>query len=427
LLFMVLAFIFLLLFGMPIGFTVGLTGIMGFLAADLPNLMRIVPQRFYSGVNYFTLLAIPFFILAGSVMNKGQLTGKLITLANVLVGQWKGGLAQVNVLASIFFAGITGAAVSDSAALGALLIPAMEEQGYDRKFAAAVTASSSIIGPIIPPSIIMVIYGSLMGVTIAGLFSAGLVVGILLGLALMVWNYIISKKRDYPVGDPFPGFKELLLAIKTSLPALVLPFIILGGIMGGVFTPTEAAAVAAFYAIVICLFFYRTITFKDLFPLLKDTITTTGLIFLLMGAASILSWYITNERIPQAIALLITEFTTNRYLILLMINIFLLIVGMFMDITAALIILAPILAPVAVNVGVHPFHFAIIMVVNLNIALMTPPIGGCLFVVSGVGKVKMEELSREIFPFILIEIFILLVITFIPEIPLFLPRLLGFI
>lgn len=425
--FMVSVFFLLLLTGTPIAFSLGITAVFTFLKMEAPHFMQLVPSRFYSGVDMFALMAMPFFMLAGDIMNRIHITHRLVRLANALVGHIRGGLAHVNILVSIFFAGLTGAAVSDTAALGTMLIPSMEREGYDRKFAAAVTAASSIIGPIIPPSIIMVIYGSLMGVSIAGLFAAGIVPGVMVGVVLMLFAGVISKRRNYPIGEKRASLSEVLISAKGAIIPILMPIIILGGILSGVFTPTEAAAIAVFYALMVGLFVYRNLRWKDIPQLLYEMVKNSGSVFIILAAAAILGWILAMEQIPEMVGAAILSISDNKYIVLLIINAILLGLGMFMDMTAALIILGPILHPLAVSVGVHPLHFGIIMVVNLNIALMTPPLGACLFVSCGISKLSLEEISKEILPFILAEIAVLLLITYIPFFSLFIPRLLGLV
>lgn len=425
--FMAILFLILLFAGMPIGFVLGVTALFIFLKMDMPVLLNMIPQRFFAGLDMFTLMAMPFFILAGQIMNKTGITSRLVHFSNVLVGHLRGGLAHANIVASIFFAGMTGAAVSDTAAIGTMLIPAMVEDGYDVDFSAAVTAASSIIGPTIPPSNMMVIYGSLMSVSIAGLFAAGIVPGLLLGFILMIFSGYISHKRCYPKKrEKRATLLEILKASKEAFLALMMPIIILGGILSGVFTPTEAAAIAVAYAFIVGFFVFKTLKLKDLPELLEQTARTTGVVFLIIGSASILGWILASERVPEQIAQAFLNISHNKYVILLLINILMLIVGMFMDIAAALVILGPILHPLAVSVGVAPIHFGIIMVLSLNIALMTPPVGACLFVACGISKISLEALSKAIFPFIIAEIIVLFLITYIEPISMFLPRLLGF-
>ncbi len=411
---------------MPIGFTIGSVALFAIYQMDMPVMFNMVPQRFFAGLDMFTLMAMPFFILAGQIMNKSGITHRLVNFANVLVGHLRGGLAHANIIASIFFAGMTGAAVSDTAAIGTMLIPAMVEDGYDKDFSAAVTASSSIIGPTIPPSNMMVIYGSLMGVSIAGLFAAGFVPGILLGLMLMILSGYISKKRGYPKKEKRSSFKEMIFAFWDAILALLMPVIILGGILSGVFTPTEAAAIAVAYAFFVGKFVFKSLKMNDIPELLEQTARTTGVVFLIIASASILGWIFASERVPEQIAAMFLQISNNKYVILLLINILMLIVGMFMDIAAALVILGPILHPLAVNMGVPPIQFGIIMVLSLNVALMTPPVGACLFVVSGITNLSLEKISKAIWPFIIVEVIALFAITFIEPISMFFPRLLGF-
>jgi tripartite ATP-independent transporter DctM subunit len=419
-------FFALLVLGVPIGFTIGFAGLTGlFLMGSGVDLFSMVPLQYFSGLDMFTLMAMPFFIFAGEIMNKAGITHRLVRFANILSGNVRGGLAHANIIASVFFAGMTGAAVSDTAALGTMLIPAMEEDGYDVDFAAAVTAASSIIGPTIPPSNMMVIYGSLMNVSIAGLFAAGFMPGIVLAGVLMVLTTIISIRRGYPKGLK-TTLKEKLIGFKDAIIPLLMPIIILGGILSGTFTPTEAAAVAVLYAVIIGFFVLKSLKPADIPPMLTKTARITGVVFLIIGTASILSWVLAINQVPQAIAAFLLESTGNPKLILLMIIILMLIVGMFMDIAAALIILGPILHPIAVGIGMDPIHFGIVMVLSLNIALMTPPVGACLFVACSISKLKLSQLSKAIWPFIVVEVIALFLIAYIPQISLFLPRLLGF-
>ncbi|UCH20781.1 MAG: TRAP transporter large permease, partial [Deltaproteobacteria bacterium] len=334
---------------------------------------------------------------------------------------------QVNIFTSILFGGISGSAAADTAALGSIFIPSMTKEGYDKDFSAAVTVASSIIAPIIPPSIIMVIYGAIMGVSIAGLFAAGIVPGLLIGLALMLVTRHISKKRNYPRAVEKPTFKQIFVTTKRAALALIMPFIILGGILGGVVTPTEAAAVAVGFALFLGLIVYRNLTIKDLYQLFFRTSMMMGIIALIMSAAAVLAWLLASEQIPEKVAALFLSLTHNKYLILLLVNLFLILVGMFMDITASLLILAPILAPLATNLGVDPLHFGIMMCINLNIALMTPPVGGCLFMAMAIGQLEFGSLVRAIWPFILVEIMVLFLAVYIPELTLTVPRWLGFI
>ena len=421
-----IVFFVLLIAGMPIAFVLGVTSFVVIVQMGIPGLYKLIPSRFYEGMNMFPLMAMPLFILAGDIMNRTGITEQVAGFAYRLVGHLRGGLAHANIVASILFAGLTGSAVADSAALGTMLIPAMEKEGYPRAFAAAVTAASSCIGPIIPPSIIMVLYGSFMGVSIAGMFAGGIVPGLLMGVSLMLISYRIAKKHGYPKAERRATVKEMLLGFKEAFLALLMPAIILGGILGGLFTPTEAAAVAVAYALFIGFFVYRNIKVRNLWGFLTSMTNTTAIVFIILSTASIFSWLLTSEQVPQKVASLVLSITTNRYIVLLIINIILLIVGCFMDLAAALIVLAPVLAPLALKVGVHPLHFGLIMCLNLTIGLTTPPLGACLFTCCSVGNVTLEQITRPVLPLILALIAVLLLITYVPAVCLTIPRLLGF-
>lgn len=419
-------FFTLLVLGVPIGFTIGIAGLVGlYLTMQDVALLTMAPIRFFGGLDMFTLMAMPFFILAGEIMNRTGITERLVTFANTLVGHWRGGLAHANILTSVFFAGLTGAAVSDTAAVGTMLIPAMEKDGYDTDFAAAVTASSSIIGPTIPPSNMMVIYGSLMNVSIAGLFAAGFVPGFVLAGFLMILAAFMSYRRGY-AKSARTSIKDRILSLRHAIIPLLMPIIILGGILSGVFTPTEAAAVAVAYAAIIGFFVLKTLKLKDLPEMLIKTSKITGVVFLIIGTASILSWVLSFDQVPQRIAAALLAVSDNPHIILLLIILLMMVVGLFMDIAAALIILGPILHPIAVSIGVAPIHFGIIMVLSLNIALMTPPVGACLFVACSITKLTLAQISRAILPFIVVEFVALFVIAYSPKLVLFLPTLLGF-
>ena len=417
----------LLLMGMPIGFVLGVTSLVAIFKIGIPNLMSIIPSRFYSGCDLFPLMAMPLFILAGEIMNKTDISNRLVHFSTTLIGHVRGGLGHVNILASVFFAGITGSAVADTAAIGTMLIPAMEKAGYDRRFSAAITAASSCIGPIIPPSSIMVIYGAYMGVSIAGLFAAGIIPGLIMAPILMALTYRTAKNKNYPKADKRASFKEIFVSGKRSSLALVMPIIILGGILTGYFTPTEAGAVAVFYGLLVGFFVYRNLKIRDLWEMLTKMTHTTSIVFLILATASILSWLLAAEQIPQKVANLVLSVTMNKYLILFFINLLLLFVGCFMDQTAALIVLGPVLAPLAIKIGVHPLQFGMIMCLNLVIGLTTPPLGACLFTCCSVAKISIEEITKPILPLILGLIIVLLIVTFVPSVSMFIPKLLGFV
>jgi len=413
--------------GVPIVFALGFAPVVGFLATDKLIFMNMIVQRSFAGINQFPLLAIPFFILAGEVMNQGGITIRLVNFANAVVGHLRGGLAHVNVVTSMLFAGLSGSAVADTSAIGSLLIPAMEKAGYSRKFAAAITAASSVIGPIIPPSIIMVIYAFMMNVSVAGLFAAGLVPGLIVGFSLMAATAVISKKRNYPKAERRATLREFGVATRGAILPLLTPVIILGGILGGVFTPTEAASVAAGYALFLSLFVLKTIKFNDLGGIFLRAATSSSAILLVVGTATAFAWIATLSQVPVQMTDLIFSISDNPLLLLFLINVLLLVVGMFLDAGPAILILGPILAPTMVQLGIEPLHFAIIMCVNLTVGLATPPMGLILFVASSVSRLGVEVIAREMLPLLAIEIAVIFLITYVPAISLTLPRLLGFL
>jgi TRAP-type transport system large permease protein len=424
---LLLSFFSLALIGVPVGIVVGLTTLLGFWYTDNAVFLSMVSQRMFSAMDSFTFLALPFFLLAGDVMNRVGLTGRLVDFANLFFGRMRGGLAQVNIVTSIIFGGISGAAVADTAALGKIFIPSMTKQGYGKPYATAVTVASSIISPIIPPSIIMVLYGSIMEVSIAGLFAAGIVPGLMIGVALMILSWFMAMRHNYPTNpEPFT-FKLLVERTKGAVWALMMPIIILGGILGGIFTPTEAAAVAVGFSLFVGLVIYRNMGFKDLYGVFLESSITIGVITLILSAAKILAWFLAIQGIPELVAEGFLSLSGNKYMVLLFINLFLVLVGMFLDIGPALLILGPILAPLAIDLGVHPLHFGIMMCVNLNIALMTPPMGACLFMGMIVSGLKMGELVRALWPFILVEMAVLCMVVYIPIITMWVPSLLGFV
>lgn len=415
-----------LLLGMPVAYVLGVSSVFMMINLSGDSLFGLIPMRFFNSINLFPLMAMPLFILAVDIMNRVGITNRIVDFANRLVGHLRGGLAHANILASILFAGLTGSAVADSAALGSMLIPAMERKGYHKSFAAAVTAASSCIGPIIPPSIVMVIYGAFMQISIAGLFAAGIIPGFIMGATLMVFSRRVSVKRKYPKEEKMASFSEICIDFKRAFLSLMMPVIILGGILGGVFTPTEAAAVAVFYAFFIGFFVYRTIHLKDLYSIFCNMTRSSGIAFIVLSTAGIFIWLLTTEQIPQQIAELVLSFTTNKYMVLLIINVILLFVGCFMDSIPALIILGPVFTPLAMQIGVHPLHFGTIMCLNLTIGLATPPLGACLFTCCAVGRVNLESVSKEVIPFIVALIVAVFIVTYIPALSLTIPALLGF-
>lgn len=415
-----------LVLGMPIAFTLGFPTIL-YILVYKPEWLTIVPSRIFSGMDSFVFLAIPFFVMAGEIMSEAKITDRIIKFTDSLVGHVRGGLAQVNVIGSMFFAGISGAALSDIAALGTIMIPAMEKDGYDKKFAAAITATSSIQGPIIPPSIIIVIYAAIMGTSVGALFAAGIVPGVLLGVTDCVIIAVNAKRRGYPKrGTPF-SIKEVVVSFVKGVPALILPAIILGGILGGIFTPTEAGAVAVFYGLLLGVVFMKRLNFASLVRILKATMIKTGILFIIVAFAKIFSWVLAMENIPQLIGTHIFGAFDNKYLILLIMNLFFLFMGTWLETTAALLLMGPVFAPALIALGIHPVHLGMVMIVNLVIGLITPPFGVCLFAAASLSGCTVEEVSKEALPYILLDIGVLFLITYVPETVLFIPRLLGLI
>ncbi|MGA9477392.1 MAG: TRAP transporter large permease [Desulfobacterales bacterium] len=420
----IVLFFFFILIGLPIGVTLGVAGVAGLLQIGGENFLTMAPKRFFEGLDLFTFMAMPFFILAGEIMNRSGITEKLAAFANALVGFLRGGLAHSNMIASVLFAGMTGAAVADSAAFGNTLVPAMVKEGYTRPFSCAVTVAGSIIGPTIPPSNLMVIYGSLMGVSIAGLFAAGILPGLLICLLCMAVIAALGRRLNLPKSTERFSLIRILWAFKSSFLALLMPGIILGGILGGIVTPTEAAAIAVFYALLISTVVYRALTFNDILEMLIRTARITGIVFLIIASASILSWWMTFMQIPQKIAAFFLFLSNDPRIIIGLILTLLLVVGMFMDINAALIILAPVLGPLTATIGMDPVHAGIMIVLALNISLMTPPVGACLFVLSSVTGERIEKISVALIPFLAVEILVLVIVAYWDKMTLFIPRIL---
>lgn len=422
-----LAVVFLvtLFLGFPVAFCLGITSAVALWTQDIPFVL--LAQRFFQGMNSFPLMAVPFFVLAGDLMNQGGTTRRLINFANMLVGRIPGGLAQTNVVASMFFGGISGSAVADAAAMGSILVPGMVRQGYGLGFSAAVTAASSTMGPIIPPSIFMVIMGVTTGLSIGGLFAAGIIPGLMLGLSMMALSWIIAVRRKFPK-DPEPiTTGRVLRELRSAGPALLAPIIILGGILLGIFTPTEAAAVAVFYALLLGIFVYRELDMKKLLHVLVQSGVTTSVLLLIIGMANIFAWVLTSEQVPMRLADAMLQISENPYVLLLLINALLIFIGMFLEGGAAIIILAPTLLAVTTQVGIDPLHFGLIMVLNIAVGLLTPPLGVCLFVVCGVTGLSLPRITRAVMPFLAVEVIVLLMVTYLPGLILFLPRLLGYL
>jgi len=383
-------------------------------------------SRLYSGMDSFPLMALPFFILAGQLMNAGGITRSIVDFSQSMIGHVRGGLAQVNILSSVLFAGLSGSAVADTSALGKIFIPAMEKSGYSRSFAAAITAASSVIGPIIPPSGIMILYAFIMNVSVAGLFAAGIIPGLVVSISLMVMTSFIAKKRNYPVLGRKATWQERSKSFRESSLALFTPVILLGGILSGIFTPTEAAAVAVLYAMFITLFVTRKLKFKELPSIFIDSAVQSGIILLLVGASVVFAWIITVSGMATMVANGMMQTSDSVYILFFLANIFLLIVGMFLDAGPAVLILGPILAPLFIAMGVDPIHFAVVMCINVTVGLATPPMGLALFVAASVSKERVEKIAKEMLPFLAVEIALIFIITYFPALSMTLPRLLGF-
>jgi len=422
---MILVFVALLLVGMPVAFIMGFSASLYLLFSPQASFLDMAPQKLFSGMDSFVLMCIPFFILAGEIMTRGKIADRIVDFANLIVGRWRGGLAHVNILASMLFAGITGIALGDIAALGSIFIPAMKKQGYDGPFSAAVTASSSIIGPIIPPSMIIVIYGAVTAVSIGALFAAAIIPGILMGLSQMIIVAYLSKRRQYPkVTVPITP-KRLLLGTRDALVPLMMPAIIIFGILSGIFTPTEAAGIAVLYAFVIASFFYRTLKFRDYGPIFRTAVIFSAKLLLIVGCASILVWVLGIENVPEEIKGVFYSVSRNRYVLLILINLFLIFLGMWLDCSSSIILFAPMLTPLAIEIGLDPVHFGILMIVNLNIGLLTPPLAVCLFAAADISRDTVSRVIVAVLPFLISCLFTLALITYVPEITMTLPRWFG--
>lgn len=384
--------------------------------------LNMILSRAISGSSSFTLLALGFFILAGNIMNRGGVTDKIFGFCEKLVGWIPGGLGHANVAASVIFAGMSGSAVADAGGLGAIEIKAMVDSGYDEDFAVAVTGASSCIGPIIPPSISAVVFAVASGVSIGQMFIGGIIPGLVMALTLMVYIYIVSKKRNYP-RTPFPKARELGSSFVKSFPALLTPVIILGGITLGFCTPTEASVVAVVYAVILG-FISKDLKLKDIPEILDDTVVLTMGVLLIVSCANSFGYIITTAQMPQKLAEAFLGVVTNKYVALILINLFLLVVGMLMESLSALVILVPILMPVITAVGIDPLHFGIVMILNITIGMLTPPVGMVLFTLTGVSSRSFEQITKAMLPFLFINIAALLIVTFCPPLVTFLPSLL---
>ncbi|GEN36671.1 TRAP transporter large permease [Aneurinibacillus danicus] len=419
---MFISLLVLLLLSVPVAISLGLASSIAFmLEGNMP--LVVLMQRMFSALDSFPLMAIPFFILAGSLMETGGISRRLVNLANSLAGGLTGGLAVVTVITAMFFSAISGSSAATTAALGSILIPAMVKRGYDVGFAGATQAVSGELGVIIPPSIPMILFGISAGVSIGDLFIAGFLPGVLIGLSLILLVWYLAKQKGYR-GEEGITWAMRAKAFKEAFLALLMPVIILGGIYGGFFTPTEAAVVAVVYAFIVGVFVYREVKWKDLVDIFSRSSITTSIIMIIIANAGMFGWILTREQIPQKVAEMFTTFSDSPYVFLILVNILLLFVGMFFETSASIIILAPLLTPVAMALGIDPVHFGMIMIVNLAMGMVTPPVGVNLFVACQIANIKLERLTKALLPFFFVLILDILIITYVPAISTWLPSLL---
>ena len=416
----------LLAMGQSIAVAMGVTGMVYFILSAGLDYFPMVVMRIFKGMDSFVFICVPLYILAGDLMNATGLTERLVRWSRAVVGKLPGGLAQAQLVATAIFGGISGSALGDIAALGTIFIPNLQKEGYGKDFACALTAASAVADPIIPPSIVIVIYAAVMNTSIGAMYAAAIIPGFMLIFGDMVIVHYLAKKRGYPRRQEPISIKELAWGTRDATLALIMPLIILGGIFLGIFTPTEAAAVAAAYALVVGLFIYRKMNLKAVPKILYNSAYTSGTLFFVIACASILGWAFAMMQVPQQVLNLFSGLKAYPWLILLIMNIFLLWMGMWLDVTANILLFAPIMAPLAYSIGVDPIHFSMIFVMNVNFGNITPPVGIVLFATQAVGKVKMEPLVKELFPFLLVKIAIILIVTYVPLLSLGFPKFFGF-
>ncbi|GLB60242.1 TRAP transporter large permease [Cytobacillus sp. NCCP-133] len=408
----------LFLINVPVAVALGLASMIVLMVQDNVPLMVIV-QKMFTSTDSFTLMAVPFFILAGKLMESGGISRRLINFSSTLVGSLHGGLAMVSIVTCMFFAAISGSAAATTAAVGSILIPAMVKRGYDKSFSTAIQAAGGTIGVMIPPSVPLILFGVIAGASIGDLFIAGIIPGVFVGMSLILVAYFISRKRGYGKEEK-SSIKEVALAFRSAILAILMPVIILGGIYGGIFTPTEGSVVAVVYGLIVGLLIYREIKWKDLPEIFISSAITSSVILFIISCASIFGFLLTREQIPAQISEGMLGITSNAIMILIIINVILLIVGTFLETSAAIVIMAPILVPIASAAGMDLVHFGVIMVVNLAIGMITPPVGINLFVASNIAKIRLEHIVRAIMPFIIVLIIDVLILSFMPSISLFL-------
>lgn len=424
---LVVSFIVLLTLNVPIAFSIGISTLLTVLTIGGIPALKTVAHTIATGIDSFALLAIPFFILAGQLMGRGGIAHRLIDFANVLVGRFRGGLSYVNIMTCMLFGSISGSAVAAVSSVGGFMIPLMNKAGYNRDFNASVTITAATTGLLIPPSNVMIVYSLATGgaVSIAAIFLAGFVPGILIGLALMLVSGVTSIRRNYGKGVTFK-LRQAMVKFVVALPPLFLVVLVLGGILAGYFTATEASAIAVLYAFILSVFVYREVEVREIPQILLECGITTAVVMLLIGTSMAMSWALAFENIPQDISATLLGLSTNKFVILLIINVLLLFVGTFMDMTPAILIFTPIFLPIVEGLGVHPIHFGIVMIMNLCIGLCTPPVGSCLFVGCGIANTTITNIIRHLLPFFFAMILVLLIITYVPVLTLIVPQMFGF-
>jgi len=416
------SFILFIALRFPIAYSLGIASVVTVMYLKMP--VEMVAQNTVRGINAFSLMAVPFFIISGELMSQGGIANRLVNLANALVGWMRGGLAIVNIVASMFFGGISGSSAADTASLGPILIPMMNKQGYDNEFSTSITCASSVQGMLIPPSHNMVIYAMVAGsVSVGALFLAGFVPGILLGIFLLIYSLIVSKKRNYPKGDPFK-FRNVLIAFKDSIFGLITVLIVVVGVIGGIFTATEAAGLSVVWAFIVTFFIYKEIPLKQFWTILGTSLRTISMVMIIIGTSAAFGWLLAFLKVPEMVAGGILTMTTNKILVLLIINLILFVFGMFMDMAAIITITTPILLPIAMAVGMDPVHYGAMMVLNLGIGVLTPPVGNTLFIGAAISGLKIEQLAKAMIPMYIVMVITLMVITYFPAVVMTLPNLL---
>lgn len=420
----IVVFVLLLLIGAPVAVVMAMSGLAGGFAIGGERMLGIIADRMFSGVSGFLLIAVPYFIFTAELMNQGGLTHKLIAFNNALFGRVRGSLSHVNISVSVFFAGLTGAAVTDTVAIGKIMIPEMKKQGYDAEYAAAVTACSSIIGPIIPPSVVMVVYATLLrDISVIDLFAGGIILGLIMALALLGVSFFLAWKRNYPKQAPTP-FKMAVMSFLLALPAMVVPLIILGGILSGLTTITEASGFAAVYAIVIGVVFYRNLTWRKIWDSLVTTVRFSGVVFFLLATSAVLGWFVTRSGIARDAASMITTVSDAAFVQLMLVCLLLIVIGTVMDVLPALVVIAPVLVPAMIQLGFDPLHFAILMIVVLNISNVTPPVGMTLMTAARIAEVPYERAIVASLPFYVSFLVVIVLLAAFPALSTWIPSLL---